>query len=72
MQGTSVEPDKDDIKAAYGPDVTPSDVLGGRIQPPREAKLLYKQLRVMLEAQSCDLEPASVLSTSSSLRLPVT
>ncbi|MEW5315718.1 MAG: hypothetical protein WDW38_007126 [Sanguina aurantia] len=45
MQGTSVEPDKDDIKAAYGPDVTPSDVLGGRIPAPREAKLLYKQLR---------------------------
>lgn len=69
MQGTSVEPDKDDIKAAYGPDVTPSDVLGGRIQAPREAKLLYKQLRVMLEAHSAEFEPAPVLSASLPQRL---
>ncbi|MEW5306314.1 MAG: hypothetical protein WDW36_008785 [Sanguina aurantia] len=72
MQGTSVEPDKDDIKAAYGPDVTPSDVLGGRIPAPREAKLLYKQLRVMLEAQSTAPAPAPALATSASLRLPST
>jgi lipid-binding SYLF domain-containing protein len=44
LKGTSLEPDADDIAAAYGEGVTPADVLTGRVRPPRQAQLLYAAL----------------------------
>jgi hypothetical protein len=31
LNGTSIEPDADDIEAAYGAGVTPSDILTGKV-----------------------------------------
>jgi lipid-binding SYLF domain-containing protein len=45
LHGTSVEPDTDDIFTTYGAGVTPSDILSGKAQPPKEAALLYKTIR---------------------------
>lgn len=33
LNGTSIEPDADDIEAAYGAGVTPSDILTGKVGP---------------------------------------
>ncbi|KAF8056019.1 cry [Scenedesmus sp. PABB004] len=41
LKGTSVEPDSDDMAAAYGEGTTPAD---GRVKPPRQAALLYNAL----------------------------
>ncbi|KAF6255013.1 hypothetical protein COO60DRAFT_257962 [Scenedesmus sp. NREL 46B-D3] len=47
LKGTSVEPDADDIAAAYGEGTTPADVLQGRVKPPRQAQLLYNALAAL-------------------------
>lgn len=48
MQGTSVEPDKEDIENAYGKNITPADLLTGKVSAPREATLLYNELKKVL------------------------
>ncbi|KAG2440240.1 hypothetical protein HXX76_004352 [Chlamydomonas incerta] len=48
MQGTSVEPDVEDIANCYGQHVTPGDILTGKVSAPREATLLYNQLKAWL------------------------
>ncbi|PNH07494.1 hypothetical protein TSOC_006037 [Tetrabaena socialis] len=45
MQGTSVEPDAEDIANCYGQHVTPGDILTGKVSAPREAALLYNMLK---------------------------
>ncbi|GFR42176.1 hypothetical protein Agub_g2916 [Astrephomene gubernaculifera] len=45
MQGTSVEPDTEDMANCYGQQVSPGDILTGRVSPPREATLLYNMLK---------------------------
>jgi lipid-binding SYLF domain-containing protein len=47
LKGTSVEPDVDDMEAAYGAGTTPADVLQGRIKPPKQAALLYNALNTL-------------------------
>lgn len=46
--GTSVEPDLEDIENAYGKNVTPADLLTGRVSAPREATLLYNELKKVM------------------------
>ncbi len=48
MQGTSVEPDIEDIANCYGQHVTPGDILTGKVSAPREATLLYNQLKLYM------------------------
>ena len=48
MQGTSVEPDTEDISACYGQHVTPADILTGKVSAPREATLLYNQIKTII------------------------
>lgn len=47
LKGTSVEPDVDDMEAAYGEGTTPADVLQGRVKPPKQAQLLYNALAAL-------------------------
>jgi lipid-binding SYLF domain-containing protein len=51
LKGTSVEPDVDDMEAAYGEGTTPADVLTGRIKAPTQAQLLYNAIS-QLESQA--------------------
>lgn len=48
MQGTSVEPDTEDMAACYGQHVTPADILTGKVSAPREATLLYNQIKAII------------------------
>ncbi|KAG2489849.1 hypothetical protein HYH03_011652 [Edaphochlamys debaryana] len=47
MQGTSVEPDVEDMANCYGQHVTPGDILTGKVSAPREAMLLYNMLKTL-------------------------
>lgn len=52
LNGTSVEPDTDDIEAAYGANVHSAEILQGRISAPRETQLLYNALKAIEDKYS--------------------
>lgn len=47
LKGTSVEPDQEDIDAAYGEACTPADILTGKVRAPKQAQLLYNALHAI-------------------------
>jgi len=44
LDGATLRPDNDDNRALYGNNVTPHDILMGRVQPPAAAAPLYGEL----------------------------
>lgn len=52
FKGASVEADMEDIANSYGKQVTPADILSGTAMAPREAALLYGELRKVMEKYS--------------------
>ncbi|WIA23358.1 hypothetical protein OEZ85_000121 [Tetradesmus obliquus] len=64
LKGTSVEPDADDMAAAYGEGTTPADVLQGRVKPPRQAQLLYNALAALQDKAAASPAAAPGLDLS--------
>lgn len=44
LEGATLRPDKDDNRALYGANVTPREILHGRVMPPAGAEQLYAEL----------------------------
>ena len=44
LDGATLRPDNDDNRALYGREVTPQDILHGRVTPPAAAERLYAEL----------------------------
>jgi lipid-binding SYLF domain-containing protein len=44
LEGATLRPDKDDNRALYGREVTPQELLHGRVNPPAGAEQLYAEL----------------------------
>jgi lipid-binding SYLF domain-containing protein len=44
LEGATLRPDNDDNRALYGREVTPQDILHGRVTPPAAAERLYAEL----------------------------
>jgi lipid-binding SYLF domain-containing protein len=44
LEGATMRPDKDDNRAMYGRDVTPREILHGRVNPPPGADQLFAEL----------------------------
>jgi len=44
LEGATLRPDKDDNRALYGANVTPQEILHGRVNPPAGADQLYAEL----------------------------
>ena len=44
LEGATMRPDNDDNKALYGREVTPQEILHGRVSPPPGAEKLYAEL----------------------------
>jgi lipid-binding SYLF domain-containing protein len=44
LEGATLRPDNDDNRALYGANVTPQDILHGRVKPPAAAEVLYAEL----------------------------
>jgi SH3 domain-containing YSC84-like protein 1 len=44
LEGATLRPDKDENRALYGPDVTPREILHGRVNPPAGADQLFAEL----------------------------
>jgi lipid-binding SYLF domain-containing protein len=44
LEGATLRPDNDDDRALYGSNVTPQDILHGRVMPPAAGEQLYAEL----------------------------
>jgi lipid-binding SYLF domain-containing protein len=44
LEGATLRPDKDDNRALYSREVTPQEILHGRVNPPPGAEVLYAEL----------------------------
>lgn len=55
LNGTSVEPDVDDIELCYGTNVSSAEILQGRITAPKETQLLYRALKAVEDKYSAPI-----------------